>query len=221
MCTHVLNVTSIVELIVSPSAPCVFVHLFFLLQGKYIPNLATMILDTNEGLVSGSAINLQGIAIGNGWVDPLTQTSVYGDQAFNLGLIDQNERADVDQQMANCSALVSKQDWVRAQVVCDNVLNYIVTTAGNINVDDVREWTDDEHDDRLEVYLSSPAVAQALGLVNPPTAYTSCSAPVGAALATDEMIPSVALLPRLVQQLPIVYLYEGIFDMNCGTITDN
>ena len=172
--------------------------------GKYIPSLATAILDGQAGF----PLNLKGLAIGDGWVAPLTQTSVYGAQAFELGLIDENELASVNDQMANCTDLVNRKDWVDAQVVCDNLLNYIITAAGNINEDDVREWGDDEHDNRLEVYLSNPAVATALNLVAPPLQYESCSMGVGAAFATDEMIPTVQLLPRLIQSLQSVFLYE-------------
>jgi vitellogenic carboxypeptidase-like protein len=51
--------------------------------GKYIPNLATSILANQQQF----KINLVSIAIGDGWVAPLVQTSVYGAQAYNLGLI--------------------------------------------------------------------------------------------------------------------------------------
>ena len=49
--------------------------------GKYIPYLATALLS------SSPSIPLVSIAIGDGWVDPLKQTAVYAEQAFNLGII--------------------------------------------------------------------------------------------------------------------------------------
>jgi hypothetical protein len=70
----------------------------------------------------------------------------------------------VNNEFSNCSSLTKSEDWVDAQVVCDGLLNWIVSTAGNINVDDVREWGSDEHDARLETYFSTPAVWQALSL---------------------------------------------------------
>lgn len=45
--------------------------------GKYIPNLATAILDGQKDF----AINLVSVAIGDGWASPLIQTSVYGASA--------------------------------------------------------------------------------------------------------------------------------------------
>jgi carboxypeptidase C (cathepsin A) len=182
--------------------------------GKYIPNLATAILDGQKEF----PLNLVSIAIGDGWASPLIQTSVYGDQAYNLGLIDQNEVNYVNAQFANCTALTNAKSWQNAQIVCDGLLNWIVTTAGNINVDDVREWNDDEHDPRLEIYLSNPQVQTALSLINPPSAYQSCNGPAGQALSPDEMQPSAHLIPRLVDSLSMVYLYEGSFDMNCGVV---
>jgi hypothetical protein len=105
---------------------------------------------------------------------------------------------------------VESAQWRAAQVECDALLNNIVATAGNINVDDVRHFGGDEPDNRLEAYLSSPGVQAALHLVNPPAAYSSCSAIVGVFFAADEMKPSAHLLPALVDEID-VFIYEGIF----------
>jgi len=197
--------------------PDLMAHPFYITgesyAGKYIPNLATAILQGQFQFT----LQVMGIAIGNGWVDPLTQTSVYGDQAYYLGLIDARGKADVDTAFAQCSKLVAAQQWQQAQQVCDDLLNnLVVARAGGINVDDVREFGSDEPDDRLETYLSSPAVQKALGLVNPPKAYESCSMAAGVALSEDEMQPAVQLMPYLVRNIKQVLIYEGIFDMNCG-----
>lgn len=204
-CIHRLTSHSLLSLYV-----CSFVQ---------IPNLATAVLDGNANATEGNVhINLVSIAIGNGWVDPLSQTETLGAQAYQLGLIDENDLTAAETAVANCTQLVQSEEWAAAQQVCDAVQNNIIQLAGNINVDDVRDlYPDDEVDDRLEVYLSSADVQAAIGLTTPLQGlYTSCSAAVGAALATDEMIPSVHLLPRLINELKMVYLYEGIFDFNCG-----
>jgi len=186
--------------------------------GKYIPYLSNMILDRNANK-DYVHINLKSIAIGNGWVDPLTQTSVYGEQAYALGLIDEPQRDEVDVRFAKCSDLVKSHSWSEAQQVCDDLLGWIIEQAGNLNVDDVRTFEDDEPDERLETYLSSPDVQYSLHLLNPPTHYQSCNDAVGKHFAQDEMMDgAVHILPRLVKELNMVYLYEGIFDLNCGVI---
>ncbi len=185
------------------------IHFCAFFFSRLLCQLATAILDGAQSF----PLPLVGLAIGNGWVDPLTQTSVYGTQAFHAGLIDQNELEGVNQAFDHCSQLVTEKKWAQAQVVCDGVLNNLVVEAGNINVDDTREWNDDEHDNRLEIYLSNPLVAAALGLVNPPVAFSSCSSAVGIAFSEDEMIPSVGLLPRIFKEVPHTFLYEGIFDL--------
>jgi carboxypeptidase C (cathepsin A) len=159
---------------------------------------------------------LKGVAIGNGWISPLEQTRVYGAQAYYGGLIDGAAWRSAEKSITLCADLVASAQWAQAQVECDGLLDNIVEQAGGINVDDVREWGSDEVDDRLEEYFSSPEVHLALGLQHPPKTYSSCSDEAGEALAKDEMMPSVQLLPRLIASLDQVMIYEGIFDLNCG-----
>jgi carboxypeptidase C (cathepsin A) len=49
---------------------------------RYVPSLAYEIFSMNTGLLY---INLQGIAIGNGWVHPIVQNKAYVDYSYNLG----------------------------------------------------------------------------------------------------------------------------------------
>ena len=44
---------------------------------------------------SSSLINLKGITVGDGWVDPVMQMAGYPDQMFNLGLADEKQTAEI------------------------------------------------------------------------------------------------------------------------------
>lgn len=57
--------------------------------GKYVPSIATTILNDNEARLN--PIPLKGIAIGNQWTDPNTQILTHGTQAFYLGLVDDQQ----------------------------------------------------------------------------------------------------------------------------------
>jgi vitellogenic carboxypeptidase-like protein len=58
--------------------------------GKYVPAIATAILDHND-LHEDDQIPLKKIAIGNQWTDPNTQILTHANQAFYLGLIDEEQ----------------------------------------------------------------------------------------------------------------------------------
>lgn len=51
--------------------------------GHYIPNLAKKIAFNNTQL----KINLQGVAIGDGWTDPLNQVNYYDSFLWSVGVI--------------------------------------------------------------------------------------------------------------------------------------
>jgi len=187
--------------------------------GKYIPYLATEIHNQNS-LISpsnSSFINLVGMAIGDGWTDPLLQTGVYADQAYNLGLLDETEVLNVNQQMVLCTNLTETQQWQQAQIVCDNLLNFIVNASGGVDEDDTRDFSADEPNQNLpQDYLNQPALQTALHLPSS-IVWEQCNDDVAVGLSIDEMIPSVQLLPTLFENYRVI-LYNGQFDLNCGAV---
>jgi carboxypeptidase C (cathepsin A) len=75
--------------------------------GHYIPAVALSIHQHNQRNVSGRThINLQGIAIGNGWTDPVLQTQhaidMIDDNAYNLTLLTREERAQMERDIPAC-----------------------------------------------------------------------------------------------------------------------
>lgn len=60
------------------------------MEGKYVPSIATAILDYNENTINEEKkIPLKGMSIGNQWTDPNTQILTHASQAFYLGLVDE------------------------------------------------------------------------------------------------------------------------------------
>ena len=65
--------------------------------GKYIPNMASYILEQNQSPnPPANKLSLEGIAFGDGFTEPVTIATEYGAFAFNLGLIDYEERIEVE-----------------------------------------------------------------------------------------------------------------------------
>ena len=60
--------------------------------GKYIPSFGYKIHTMNMD-ASNARINLVGLSIGDGMMDPLTQTQGYADLMFQMGLMDEQEVA--------------------------------------------------------------------------------------------------------------------------------
>ena len=58
--------------------------------GKYVPSLGYKIYNMNQN-TSNTHINLVGLAIGDGMMDPLTQTQGYADLMFQVGIMDEQE----------------------------------------------------------------------------------------------------------------------------------
>lgn len=88
--------------------------------GKYVPALGHTIHKNNPN--AKIKINLQGMAIGNGYSDPLNQLD-YGDYLYQLGLIDFNAKEKFDGDEAAAAECVRENDYQCAFKIMDELLN--------------------------------------------------------------------------------------------------
>lgn len=88
--------------------------------GKYVPALAYAIHVDNQD--SDSPINLTGIAIGNGLVDPGNQLH-YGDYLYQIGLIDSSDRDHFHEEEELGRSYIAAGNWSGAFDVFDRLLN--------------------------------------------------------------------------------------------------
>lgn len=79
--------------------------------GKYVPALSYTIHQKN--LQTDYQINLQGIAIGNGWSDP-EHMFVFGDYLYQLGLIDVPVREEIKAVETEAVRLIQEEDFTEA-----------------------------------------------------------------------------------------------------------
>ncbi|KAJ8935498.1 hypothetical protein NQ318_010636 [Aromia moschata] len=95
--------------------------------GKYVPAIGYTILQQNPS--ASLQINLQGLAIGNGFSDPANQIN-YGDYLFQLGFVDSNTQQKLKDNEKEVQELVSQGEYIKANVVLDlNQPNNIFYTA--------------------------------------------------------------------------------------------
>lgn len=70
-----------------------------------------------------SQLNLQGILVGDGAIDPLTQFTGFADLTFYMGFANLNERETIRGYEERITALIGQQQWKAAFVVFDELLN--------------------------------------------------------------------------------------------------
>jgi carboxypeptidase C (cathepsin A) len=135
--------------------------------GHYVPELATRILAGN-GAGMTPKVNLKGIGVGDGWVNPLVANSAYSEYAYSHGLIDLAQKEHVDALYADCSkAIIASLPTPsrEADVICNKMEDFIsqANVSGAVNVLDVRKFEDYDFDS-VGAYLNHPDVRQALNL---------------------------------------------------------
>jgi len=90
--------------------------------GHYVPASAFMVAVKNAAGATPK-INLQGVAIGNGFVAPLEMVGGYADIIFNAGLLSPAEYLVAQSYVRNITALIDFDDYVGAYKVWDSFLN--------------------------------------------------------------------------------------------------
>jgi carboxypeptidase C (cathepsin A) len=99
----------------------IFLHLrptpFFIFgesyAGMYVPSIAHWIHQQNRKVASSDRlINLEGIALGNGWMDAMTQGPAVIDYAWFHGMIDSHTKALLHEEWNFCASGSNKLDGV-------------------------------------------------------------------------------------------------------------
>jgi len=91
--------------------------------GKYVPAAAYAILTSN------SSINLQGVMIGNGLVDPRNQQN-YSSYAYQLGLVDANQRDQMADLEERTRTAIDNGNYLVGSTLMNQVLGRFSTFSG-------------------------------------------------------------------------------------------
>lgn len=104
--------------------------------GRYVPTMAEMILEQNAKPTDPSAwqkINLKGISIGNGVVDPIYQYPIQGQFAFESGLVNTSAMSVIGPLQDKCADAITQKKWDDAANLCGQIVVEILNYAGDIN----------------------------------------------------------------------------------------
>jgi len=191
--------------------------------GIYIPTISTFILNQNSNLTNGNIkINLSGIGIGNGWVDPFTQYGSYSDVFRFAGLIDYKQEAFLNNIYIKCQSDLLNGKWNNS--ICDNIVDLAIMSSGNqtlgiVNVYDMRLYDPSGGEawpsavSLMEPYLRNPTVMEQIHVDNR-SKWHDCDLSVFLNLTGYENVSTLHLLPRLIDNMPVL-LYSGQFDLIC------
>ncbi|KAI9202266.1 Alpha/Beta hydrolase protein [Polychytrium aggregatum] len=199
--------------------------------GVFIPFIASAMLKRNHlGGSNQTVLNLRGLAIGNGWIDPLATYESYIPFSEMHQLIATRSKASLAEKAALCTSTYNLNPTIKNDI-CEALQNQVLAdtmTGGRycINIYDVR-LRDEGPDDgcgqykwppgllQMYKYLETPEVTKALN-VEKRDPWVECSSDVRSKLSEDSP-PSSELLPELLENIPII-LYYGDVDWICNWI---
>lgn len=205
--------------------PCYSGRPFYLFgesfAGHMAPNIASRLLESAGAGQAVYPIKLAGVAIGDGWVDPIAQNSAFPPFAAATGLIDLRLAAELTTLADKCVATIRGGNYTAAfhEFCYYNLLNPILDASG-VNPYDIRKAASsgDGSGTRLQQYMLRGDVRAALNVPTSTPPFGSNSAAVEVALIPDLNAPtSLPLWPRILTQVPML-VYQGQFDLICNVL---
>lgn len=177
--------------------------------GKYLPQLAVRILADN----TTNKINLKGLIIGDGWVNPLIQQAANIDIAYYHGLIDRHARDVVIKLYDQCRQEIMKQQpsSKNANQVCEKIQTYIKRVSGDLNLANIATGTEPS-DTNMVLYLNRTEVREALHIDPGVKKFETFSSMVAELLEVGEQDPMDGLYAQILNAGIPVLVYNGLED---------
>ncbi|KAI5840832.1 pheromone-processing carboxypeptidase KEX1 [Morchella snyderi] len=205
--------------------------------GQHIPYIAQAILDRNAKSSSATKWKIEGLLIGNGWIDPTPQYLSYLTFAYKEGIVEAGSDVakSLEKQVSICAKTLSEKGANHVDVpICERILTDLLEKTKKmkngvercVNMYDVRlddtypscgmNWPPDLKD--LTPYLRKPDVVKALN-INPgkKSGWTECAGGVSSAFRARNSKPSIELMPNLLANMPVL-LFSGDKDLICNHI---
>jgi len=198
-------------------APLEFYILGESYAGHYVPAIGYRIQTGNKNK-EGLHINLKGLAIGNGWVDPYQQYPAYADFAYNNGIISRPEWLADQVAMKACQVLIQAVGALaltECQLATEAI---IVEMAAHLG------YYPNPYDYKipcaypplcydfslLDKWIVQPSVQKALG-ISPKSKWTECNGVVHTMMLGDWISNLEKYVPSLLQDYQVL-VYSGELD---------
>ncbi|AET37464.1 serine-type carboxypeptidase Ecym_1217 [Eremothecium cymbalariae DBVPG len=206
--------------------------------GQYVPYFAQAILLYNKRLVNEGKVplDLTGMMIGNGWIDPDHQSLSYLPFLMDVGLIHKEDSffPDALKSQEACQNKINQQNGHFSNPECDQILDQLASNLRNqsapenqrcLNFYDYRirdsypscgvNWPPDLP--HVTKFFNTPGVLEALNIAEGKSnTWEECSNDVYNALSNPRAVPAVDLLPGLLDAGLELILYSGDKDIICN-----
>lgn len=183
---------------------------------KYAISLAHLIM-----IRGNTGINLQGIALGNGWVNPTVQERVYGQLGYGIGIINYQEYVTINNEMLNCQTMVSEGKYREADNdACTPGWTKLLNSGGGFNPYDSRMLGDYSMLSKLADFLNRGETRQRMGTDHFGVEFSICDDDVFDNFL-DEFQKSYADLLIGILSSYSVLVFNGQFDLRCSVAGTN
>jgi vitellogenic carboxypeptidase-like protein len=137
--------------------------------GHYVPAISYKIHKMNQNNPT-IFINLKGLAIGDGWIDPVNMVPAYPDLIFNIGMADEREKRVLQEYSDRTVEAILDQNWQEAFEVWDEMINgdiypypnYFHNISGSNDYDNFLNTNAPASFDYFYPYVTSPDVRTAI-----------------------------------------------------------
>ncbi|XP_028757926.1 serine carboxypeptidase-like 50 [Neltuma alba] len=181
--------------------------------GKYVPAIGYYILHRNSRSNVSQRVNLAGVAIGDGLIDPVTQVATHAKNAYYIGLINERQKNEVEKALSEAIRLTKLGNWSAATDARSNALSLLQNMTGLATLYDYTKKAPYESNLVTE-FLKSSEVKKALG-VNESAVFEGCSDAVLAILYEDLMKSVKYMVEYLVKRTKVL-VYQGQYDLKLG-----
>lgn len=135
--------------------------------GKYVPTMATVILDLNKKEMKNDPINLKGISIGNGVVNPSIQFPLQPLSAFEAGVVTRDQYNSLVKDTIPCQEFLKQKMWSNASASCNQIMMNLLHFAGDINPTNYKDHCQIQNCfnyDNITNYLNQASIKSQLGV---------------------------------------------------------
>ncbi|KYR01979.1 peptidase S10 family protein [Tieghemostelium lacteum] len=182
--------------------------------GKYVPALAYYIYEQNQ--LKNTFINLVGVAIGDGLVDPATQVTQYANLCYYTGLCDLVQQDTMLMYQEKIIFNIQEQNWMEANNLFTDLINgppdYFQNITGNPNYYDIRRSVEPSYGGNYVAFVNSSAIRQLIHVGNN---YFQNNNNVYLHLQEDIPKSVIQYVPTLIENYKVLF-YNGQFDFIVG-----
>lgn len=192
--------------------------------GHYIPVFTKYILEKNSKAGSKDlVVDIGGVAIGNGWIDPFNQYDV-SEFMHGLGVLSLGQKYTMKEKEQACRGMLKK--GILNSQKCFSLLDDVLASTGSSSsgrmvMYDARETAKvsgvyPPGHEEVEKYLNRKEVREALHASATPQAFKECTDPPYNALAHQDGKGATEELAYLLDANVRVLLFAGQFDVICN-----